>query len=134
MAKQKERAPPGGFAGIPRIVMESSDYMHLSFKAKALLVELAYQYKGNNNGDLTAAPAVLKARGWKRAATISTTVTELVDARLVIKTREGKFLNPGGRCALYAVTWQPVNECPGKNLDVPATITPPRKFSMERND
>src|SRR5690554_2750556 len=84
MAKQKEKAPPGGFAGIPRIVMESRDYMHLSFKAEALLVELAYQYKGNNSGDLTAAPAVLKARGWKRAATISTTVTELVDARLVI--------------------------------------------------
>jgi len=48
-----------------------------------------------------------------------------------LKTRNGRFINPGARCALYALTWQPVDECIGKKLEISATKTPPRKFSVE---
>lgn len=122
---------PGGFAGIPRIVMDHSDYQGLSFTCKALLLDMAYQYRGNNNGDLTVVFAVLKRRGWKREATINNAVKKLLAANLVILTREGRFSNPGSRCNLYALTWQPVDECKGKGLEVQPTTTPPRKFSME---
>jgi hypothetical protein len=33
---------------------------------------------------------------------------------------------------LYAITWQPINECEGKDLEVRATSTPHRKFSLEK--
>ena len=122
----------GRFAGIPVVVMDSPDYAGLSYKAKALLFDLAYQYRGHNNGDLTVALSVLKKRGWKRGATITDTVKELTNANLIIKTRQGQWCNPGSKCALYALTWQPINDCRGKDLEVDPTITPPRKFSLEK--
>ncbi|MFT5888866.1 MAG: hypothetical protein ACI9BO_001689 [Zhongshania sp.] len=121
----------GGFAGVPRIVMKTSDYAGLSYKAKALLFELAFQYRGKNNGDLTVALSVLRNRGWKREATISVAIKELLAANLIIKSRDGVFENPGSRCSLYAITWQSLDECPGKRLNVRPTTVPLRKFSME---
>ncbi|MCY1463774.1 hypothetical protein D9M71_817200 [compost metagenome] len=50
---------------------------------------------------------------------------------MIVRTREGKFMKPGGHCDLYAVTWHKIDECAGK-LEVSATATAPRKFSLER--
>tara|TARA_R110001592_G_scaffold260282_1_gene524762 strand:+ start:89511 stop:89969 length:459 start_codon:yes stop_codon:yes gene_type:complete len=122
---------PRGFAGIPRAVMETNDFQQLSYKSQALLIQLAYQYRGSNNGDLTVAFFVLKKRGWKREATISKAVKELLDAKLILKARDGRFLNPGARCALYALIWQPIDECIGKELEISPSRTAPRKFSFE---
>lgn len=122
---------PGGFAGVPRVVMDSHDYIELSYKSRVLLFDLAYQYRGNNNGNLTCAFSILKYRGWKREATISAAVDELIRAHLILRTREGRFANPGARCALYALTWQRVDECPSADLDHPPTIRPIRQFSLE---
>lgn len=130
--KIKGRKESGRFVGIPFCVLESNDYIGLSYKSKALLIDLALQYNGKNNGDLTAAFAILKKRGWVREATIFTAVKELMVANLIIRTREGKFQNPHSRCALYAITWQPINECFGKDLDIAPSTTPPRKFSLEK--
>ena len=65
-------------------------------------------------------------------ATVCTAIKELIDANLILKTREGRFLNPGGRCALYAVTWQPIDDCFGKDLEVKATIKAPRSFRKNK--
>jgi len=123
----------GGFAGIPRKVMRTKDYRNLPGNAVKLLMALAYQYRRNNNGDLTAAHSILSKKfGFNSRTTIKKALSQLIDAGLVVRTRGGKFLNPGGRCALYAITWQPIDECNGKH-DTNPTITPPRKFSMEQN-
>ena len=121
MARQRKvKGPPGGFAGIPRIVIEHPDFRGVSSTAKVVLLMLAYQYRGGNNGDLSAAPSLLK--GWGIASKVTV---------LIIRTREGRFMNPGGRCALYALSWQPIDECQGKH-DAQPTTTPPRKFTLER--
>ena len=130
--KAKNRKESGRFAQLPHVVLNSADYISLSYKSKALLVDLVYQYNGKNNGDLTAALGFLKKRGWVRSATLSSAANELLEANLIIRTREGRFQNPYSRCALYAITWQPINECEGKDLEVRATSTPPRKFSLEK--
>ena len=122
----------GSFAGIPRVVMDHPDYKNLSGNAVKLLNELARQHRGHNNGDLTITYSLLKDRGFKSKGTIERARDELFTANLIIKTREGRFTNPGGVCALFALSWQPINECNGK-LDVKSTITPPRKFSVENN-
>ena len=122
----------GGFSGIPRVVMDHPDYIGLSGNAVKLLNELARQYRGNNNGDLTVAYSLLKHRGFNSKDTIKLRVNELIAAGLVIKTREGRFANPNGVCALYALTWQPIDECGGR-LEVSETTVPPRKFSLENN-
>ena len=130
--KTKNRKETGRFAQLPHVVLNSADYISLSYKSKALLVDLVYQYNGKNNGDLTAALGFLKKRGWVRSATLSSAANELLEANLIIKTREGRFQNPYSRCALCAITWQPINECEGKDLEVRATSTPHRKFSLEK--
>jgi hypothetical protein len=129
--KSKARGDKVSFAGIPRHVMDHPDYKRLSGGAVKLLLEFARQYKGKNNGDLTAAYAVLKDRGFSSKATIARCIKELLESGLVIQTRTGKFINPGGVCALYALAWNAIDECPGKRLEVKPTRTPPRKFSLE---
>lgn len=127
MAANGRKASNANFAGIPRAVMETDDFKSLRSSSVRLLLELAYQFKGNNNGDLTAALGVLKARGWKTKPTIHSAVQELLAKNLIIKTRTGRFMNPGGTCNLYALTWQPIHECGGK-LDESPTLSPPRRF------
>ncbi len=124
----------GPFGALPKVVWEHPDYCALSGSAVKLLMDLACQYNGRNNGDLTVAHSVLKLRGWASRGTISRAIQELLDADLVICTREGRFTNPGGRCGLYALTWKPIDECPGKDLTVEPKSTPPRKFSLEVNE
>ena len=116
------------FAGIPREVMRHPDFLGLNGSATKLLLELAFQFRGFNNGDLTTAFGVLKDRGWNSRATIDRAKKDLLATDLIRETRSGRFENPGGRCALYALTWLPINECPGRQLETQPSIVPPRSF------
>lgn len=130
---KKSRPPANSFAGIPRIVMQSDDYKNLSGNSVKLLLALSYQYRGFNNGDLTAAWSVLHDQfGFSSRHTIKRALNELQAAGMIIQTRTPKFMNPGGQCGLYALTWKPIDDCPGKRLEAKPTRTPPRKFSMEQ--
>ena len=126
-SKHKQKA---SFAGIPRIVMECPDYTNLSSNAIRLLVELAYSYKGGNNGDLCPAWTFMKERGFRSKATLTKAIKELVAAEMIILTRQGQFIR--NRAGLYALTWASIDECAGKQLDESPTRTPPRNFSLER--
>ena len=127
----KRRPVIKSFAGIPRIVMDTDDYKNLNGNAIKLLLELAYQYRGNNNGDLSATFSHMRKRGFKSKETLTNALRSLQGANLIIRTREGMFLNPGGRCALYALTWLPIDECKGKH-DLSPTVTPVRRFSLKK--
>jgi len=121
------------FAGIPHIVLDQPDFLRLPNRARALLLDVVYQFNGYNNGDLTVAFGFMSKRGWRSKETLSKAVSDLVSANLIIKTRQGRFQNPGASCDLYALSWKPIDECPGKNLEADPTRTPPRKFSLEHS-
>jgi hypothetical protein len=127
----KGRAKNARYAGIPHFVMESESYYRSSGNALKLLLELVKQYNGQNNGDLSAAFSVLKRRGWRSKKTLARCIAELIERGLVVKTREGWFSNPGGRCALYALTWPCIDECAGKDLELGPTRGPYRSFGVE---
>jgi hypothetical protein len=131
--RSKRGKPKESFAGIPRSVMDSPDYKSLSGNAVKLLLELASQYRGYNNGDLTVANSILKNRGFNSKATITSKKGELLRAGMITETRKGRFINPGGACALYALTWQSIDECGGK-LEVKPTNKPHRAFSAENKE
>ena len=120
------------FAGIPHIVLEHPDFLRLPHRARALLLDVVYQFNGYNNGDLTVAFGFMRRRGWRSKETLSKAVNDLVSANLIIKTRQGKFQNPGASCDLYALMWKSIDPCPGKKLELEPTSTPLRKFSLER--
>ena len=125
------RAKNGRFAGIPHSVMESESYYLSSGNALKLLLELVKQYNGHNNGDLSAAFSVLKSRGWRSKKTLARCLNELMERELIVKTREGWFSNPGGRCALFALTWRAIDECEGKDLELGPSRGPYRSFGVE---
>ena len=131
--RQKGKATSGLFVLMPHMVLESSSFTRLRPRAVKLLLDVAYQYNGYNNGDLTVAWGFMEKRGWSSKDTLSKAIQDLVEADLILKTRTGRFMNPGARCDLYAITWRAIDECPGKDLEVAPTVTPLRKFSLERS-
>ena len=112
-----------GHIQIPHIVMDSDSYRSLPANAVKLLNALVYQYRGKNNGDLTAAFNYMKDFGFKSKETLNSAIKQLLDAEMIVRTRRGWFMNPGGRCALYALTWHNIDECPGKSLEIGPTRT-----------
>ena len=125
--KHKQKA---SFAGIPRAVMDCPDYINLSGSAVRLLNEVAYQYKGGNNGDLCPAWTLMKERGFCSKSTLSKAIQELVATEMIMLTRQGHFIR--NKASLYALTWESIDECLSKRLDESPTRIPSRNFPLER--
>lgn len=124
MAKKKnwlspERRETGGFAAIPHCLLESSVFTGLSAHAVKLLMDLATQFKGFNNGDLCMAWTIMEKRGWKSRDTLNKARQELLDQELLLISRRGDRKRPN----LYALTFFAIDECGGK-LDVKPTDRP----------
>lgn len=94
------------FVGIVRSVFESEAFTNLSPHACKLLLELASQYRGDNNGDLTAAWSVVSERGWNSRTTLWRCKDELIAAGFVYVTRIGQFPRTA---ELLALTWFPLD-------------------------
>ena len=91
----------GQFVAFPATVLHSTAFKELSAHALKLLMDIASQYRGNNNGDLTAAWKIMKARGWKSEETLNRAKKDLLASGLVCETRKGRRPNV---CSLYALT------------------------------
>lgn len=117
--KTKGRMDAGGYLALPHAVMASESWRTAPARSIKLLCDLGYAYRGNNNGDLAAAWAVMQKRGWKSRDTLARAIRELLELGLIEKTRQGGL----HQCSLYALTWLAIDECDGK-LDVPATTKP----------
>jgi len=130
--KTKGRTPGGRYIAIPHSVLEHPDYQALTGAAVKVLNYMLIQYNGSNNGDLSIVLHNMKKYGISSSDTLDSAKKQLVRRGLIIETRTGRFINPGGICALYAITWQPIDEGGGK-LEVPATSKPVRAFSIENH-
>lgn len=131
--KAKGRKGSGRYVGIPVTVLDSSDYRTASLAAKAVLMILAYQYRGKNNGDLSAPLSEAKRWGINHPKTLAKAIRELESADLILRTRDPtrNRTNPHGQCSLFALTWLALDECEGKH-DLKPTHAPLRKFSLEK--
>ena len=70
------------FLSLPLVVLESDGYRRAGHPARALLVDIAMQYTGHNNGKLTACAKYLKAKGWRSNDTIVRARRDLLDCSL----------------------------------------------------
>lgn len=129
-AKPKIDWGPMGAFVIPKALMAHSDFRDLSPSALKVLMVLGYQLNGRNNGDLSATHVMLQEWGGMAEATLSRALKELQERNLIVKTRTNYKGRDGARCALYAVTWAPIEECPGKMLEIRPTVTAPRKLTL----
>lgn len=104
----------GQYIALPWVVMDSPAYLGLSHPARALLLELARQYKGNNNGRLVLCEKYLVPRGWKSADVINRAKRLLLNSGLIQETRKGQRPN---KAAWFALTWQGMDWTP--EMDIP---------------
>lgn len=123
----KGRCESGSFVAMPRAVFFSENWKRCSGTAIKMLIELAEQFKGSNNGDLSAPMVTLKRRGWSSPETVTWALRELRHFGLIVLTRQGGM----NVCSLYAVTWRAIDECGGK-LDCRATRTPGSEWKLPR--
>lgn len=113
----KERREAGGFTAIPHVLLRSPVFTSLSAHAVKLLMDLAAQYSGFNNGDFTMAWAVMEKRGWRSRETLNSARKQLLQAGLIEMTRIGDRRRPH----LYGFTFFALDDCGGK---VKATARP----------
>lgn len=126
--KAKGRRESGRFAMVPDNVLKCPELHSVPGEAVRLLLALTSQYNGRNNGDLCAALSVLRDYGFTSADTVSRGLKVLLDAGLILRTRDGTFQGGASTCALFAIAWKAIDACPGKGLTVRPTSAPPRVF------
>lgn len=102
--KKGELEALGGFVAVPFDVFASKDYKGLSIEAKALLLEVIAQYRGDNNGDLTPSFYVVGAALKWGKPRHAKAVAELRATRLIQVTREGQRGSKGVN-ELWALSW-----------------------------
>ena len=109
-----------GFVAFPYSVLHSQSLVSLSAKAVKLLVDLASQYRGDNNGDLAAAWKLMRPRGWKSEDTLNKAKQELLASDLIYEARKGRRPNV---CSLYAITWRALDPSPKHDYTTRAGFT-----------
>lgn len=107
----------GGFVPVPWMVLDSPAYQSLSHPAKALLMEIARQFHGDDNGRMIVTLAYLKPRGWSSYDTILRAKTELIDAGFIYETVKGHRPN---RASWYALTWLSLDKLDGYDVGTEA--------------
>ena len=105
--KFKGRKDSGTFMQVPTAVLMSPNFLGLSHKAKALLLDIGARYNGHNNGDLAAPWSWMQARGWRSKDTLHKAIKELLPTGMIELTRQGGLHGP----SLYAFTWKPIDAC-----------------------
>jgi len=88
----------------------------LNHSAAHLLDNLIAQFNGKNNGDFSAAPAIMELYGWTSKGALDKALKELLAHGFIEQTRQGGR----NKCSLFAVTWLAIDEC-NRKLDVSAT-------------
>lgn len=101
------------FLALPHVVMDSPAFRNLSGPALRLLLDIARQFKGDNNGQMVACTAYLKTRGWNSNDTAMRARRELEASGLIVETRKGMRPN---RAAWYALTWNSLDWLPAMDL------------------
>jgi hypothetical protein len=102
------------YLALPHVVIDSPSYRALGYPARALLIDIARQYTGSNNGRLVACAKYLKPLGWNSNDTVTRALGELKASGLLIETRMGMRPN---RAAWFALGWYQLDAVDGMDID-----------------
>ena len=119
------RQTTNSFLSLPHHVLNHENFRCLSPRATKLVIDIAAQYRGKNNGDLCAPLSLMRKRGWTSSDQLNKAKKELVEKDVIRVSRQGGL----NKCNLYALTWFPIDECGGK-LDIASTITAPGRWKI----
>ena len=102
------------FVLLPRVVLESPGYRQAGHSARSMLIDIAMQYTGHNNGKLVACAKYVQPLGWNSNATVLHAVRELLASGLLIETRKGARPN---KAAWFALSWLDLDQGQGLDID-----------------
>ena len=121
----KGRQSTKSFVMFPHELLEHVSVSQLSPRGAKLLLDIAVQYNGHNNGDLCAPLSLMKKRSWNSSDQLFKARKELIDRGLIKTSRQGGL----NKCSLFALTWFQIDECQGK-LDILSTSSPPHDWKQ----
>lgn len=101
------------FVILPHVVLDSIAFIRLSGPAVRLLLDIARQLNGKNNGRLVACSKYMAPRGWKSNDTLLRARRELESSGLIMETRKGARPN---RATWYAITWDSLDWVPEMDI------------------
>lgn len=113
LKKNAQSRDGGSFVALPCVVLDSPNYQKLSLAARALLIEIARQYKGQNNGRLLSSFSYLSKRGWTSKDVITRAKRDLIAAGFIHETVMGHRPN---KASAYAITWQSIDRLSGYDV------------------
>lgn len=112
--RSKAKRDGDRYLALPHVVIDSPSYRALGYPARALLIDIARQYTGSNNGRLVACAKYLKPLGWNSNDTVTRALAELKASGLLIETRMGMRPN---RAAWFALGWYQLDAVDGMDID-----------------
>lgn len=119
----------GGMAFvIPYTLLRHTNFIRLSPHAHKLLMDMARQYTGFNNGYLCGSWALMKECGWHSPTTLRAATLELEHYGIIRRTKQGGR----NQANLHALTWRRIDDKKGKPLDVCQTLAPTDDWKNER--
>lgn len=121
--KFKKRALGFPFIPLPKDVVRSPEWTSLPSSAKALVIDLASQYNGNNNGRLCPSFEVMKRYGWSSKDTLARAKKALLTRSFIVMTRKG---HPPRTAEWLGLTWWPLHW--HESMDIKPTGWPWRNF------
>jgi len=96
------------FAAIPHLVIDSPAFADLSGEAVRVLMIIARQYDGRNNGLLQATFSYCNERGVGSNHTVRSAIAALIAHGFIYRTRSHGFEAGKNTWCRYALTWQPL--------------------------
>jgi len=110
------KSPP--FVQIFHHVIDSAQFAALSGSAVKMLVDMARQFTGKNNGMFSLSNPDFHVRNrWRSNSKRERALRELLEAGFLIRTKLG---GRGIGCDRFAITWWPVDE--GNHHHVPEKV------------
>jgi len=107
------------FAMIPLRILEMLEFQALKPASKHVLVCLAGQFNGHNNGRLSFTQADGLRFGITRSGTRCAALKELAGANFIIKTHSGGLRQYIPEATHWAIAWLPLQYRNTRELDVP---------------
>lgn len=96
------------FAPIDHLVIDSPAFAHLKGESVRVLLIIARQYDGRNNGHLQATFSYCKDRGIGSEHTLKKAIAQLINYGFIYRTRSHGFEAGKNMWSRYAITWRPL--------------------------
>lgn len=96
------------FAPVDHLVIDSPAFADLTGEAVRVLLIIARQYDGRNNGQLQATFSYCKDRGIGSKHTLKKAIAELINHGFIYRTRSHGFEAGKNTWSRYAITWRPL--------------------------